>query len=220
MVISRYRSHIEGPEHVLEQIVISSIMDHFGDRSSSWWAAASFPIGASRPDILLAAYEPRVSNLVESTPLHVDVISYLYAVRRAKAETISARIKKPIREVMRVLDLLTDWEITKQSSSAYCLNPIWRRVLPRIVSIEVKVKNWKRAIQQAKLNLAFSHELYVALPEPVAKRIMIHKDFISTSLGLISLDDDRVTILQKATPSSPSVPYYYFKLAAAIARTN
>ena len=220
MVIARYRSHIEGPEHALEQLVISSIADLFGERSSSWWAAASFPVGASRPDILLAAYEPRVRDLVESAPLHIDVVSCLYALRRAEAETISDRIKKPLKEVVEVLDLLAESEIARQSVSVYCLDPTWRRILPQIVSIEVKVKDWRRALQQAKLNLAFAHESYVALPEPIARRIAYHRDLISTSLGLISIDDDSGTILRQATRSSPSVLPYCFKVADAASKTN
>ena len=220
MVISSYRPRIDGPEYALERLLMGSIEGLLGGRPSGWWCAASFPVGASRPDILMATYEPHVRHLSQSAPLHINVISYLYGVRRARPETISARIRKPIIGVKQALDRLVDLGIAKKASTSFYLNPTWRRVLPRVVSIEVKVKNWQRAIQQAKINLAFSHEAYVAVPKSIAYRIVQDQDFTSTAIGLISLDGDTSSILRTPVPSLPSVPSYYFKIAAAVARTN
>jgi hypothetical protein len=220
VAIRRYGAYEDGPEMDIQRVLVCSLEDLFGINSKEWWQATSFPVGASRPDLLLAAYKPILNLLSESGSIHYDVISYLYGVRRARPETISARLGEPISKVVEVVDSLLSLEITGEVASSYYLNPEWRNVLPRIVSIEVKVKNWRRAIQQARLNLAFSHQTYIAMPERIAKRIITYPEIQSTSIGLISIRQDRVSILRNADKLKPSVPSYYYKIAGAIANTH
>jgi hypothetical protein len=59
-----------------------------------------------------------------------------------------------------------------------------------LVSIELKLHDWKRAISQACLNLRVSNFSYVALPEPVWDRIdtRIYSAAIEHGIGLLSVD--------------------------------
>jgi hypothetical protein len=59
-----------------------------------------------------------------------------------------------------------------------------------VVSIELKLKDWPRAIAQAYLNLRVSNYSYVALPEQAWSRIdrRIYTQAFEYGIGLLSVD--------------------------------
>lgn len=60
----------------------------------------------------------------------------------------------------------------------------------KIVSIELKVRNWKKGIQQSYLNLRVANYSYLALPDPIWNRInrRIYVDAFTHGIGLLSVD--------------------------------
>jgi len=59
-----------------------------------------------------------------------------------------------------------------------------------IVSVELKLRDWKKAINQACLNQRVSNYSFVALPEPVWDRIdrRIYAVSFEQGIGLLSVD--------------------------------
>jgi hypothetical protein len=59
-----------------------------------------------------------------------------------------------------------------------------------VVSIELKLHDWKRAISQACLNLRVSNFSYIALPEPSLYRIdtRIYTAAVEHGIGLLSVN--------------------------------
>lgn len=58
-----------------------------------------------------------------------------------------------------------------------------------IVSVELKLNNWKEAIEQARLNLRVSDYSYVALQDPLGRfDAQLYIDAIQNGIGLLSVD--------------------------------
>ncbi len=77
-----------------------------------------------------------------------------------------------------------------------------------IHSVELKIRDWKRAIAQAYLNLRVADYSYVALPESVFARIdsILLPEVRSCGVGLISVNGVARELIQ-AQPSTKLQPH-------------
>jgi len=69
-----------------------------------------------------------------------------------------------------------------------------------ICAVEIKIHDWKRAIEQACLNLRIADYSYVALPESTWARLnkRLYKDVQETGLGVISVDGFAKEVIEPA----------------------
>lgn len=67
-----------------------------------------------------------------------------------------------------------------------------------IVAIELKLRDWRRALAQACLNLRVSNFSYIALPEPIWDRInkSVYTASIEQGIGLLSVNGVTTLILR------------------------
>ena len=86
----------------------------------------------------------------------------------------------------------------------------------RIITIEAKIRNWKRALHQAELNQNFASHSYVLLPE---KSI---SENVATSfrgnIGLLAQDDNRVIFKKRAKKGKLPGSYFSWILNEYIGR--
>jgi hypothetical protein len=84
-----------------------------------------------------------------------------------------------------------------------------------IASIELKLRDWKRALAQAYLNLRVSNYSYVALPEPIWNRIdkRIYTASIEHGIGLLSVDGVTKLVLrpERSKRIQPQLRKNFFK---------
>lgn len=72
----------------------------------------------------------------------------------------------------------------------------------RLVTVELKLHDWTRAIQQAYLNLHVANYSYVALPENTWSKVSprLYNLAATYGIGLISVDG-KAKLIMKAAPS-------------------
>jgi DNA-binding Lrp family transcriptional regulator len=180
------------------------------------------PLGAGIPDLVVVSYYPQVFALAHVDLSDAQILAYLRAVGRARLETIAERLGTSAKTIERRLAGLIDAEaIVTASANTFLLAPLWREILPEIITIEVKVSNWQKAVGQAARNRIFAHRSFVALPSIVAERIRTESILSQLGLGLLSVSEDKsVTILRKARRRQPVVWAYYYRLASMLARSH
>lgn len=214
-----FRARRRGPEAAIESAVARRIPELFSTEDRRFWAAASLPVGAGMPDLAVMEYEPEIVALAHAGVPAVRVLAYLRAVSRARLETITVRVGQPEKMVLRCLENLVRDQAVDFGSEVFALSATWRRILPDVFTVEAKVVNWRKAIEQAMRNRIFAHRSFVALPERVAEKV--HKDaaFDDLGLGLLSVAaEDQVRVLVQAQRRQPRVWTYYYQLAAAVAK--
>jgi hypothetical protein len=210
----QYRHLRAGPETTLQRAVEGRLLSLFPQGNRLLWTAGSVPLGAGRPDIVLTACEPQVMALTDVDVTSRTMLAYLRAVGHARSETISARLGKSLKVVERSLSSLVEANIVIVDGGSYALSEDWRAVLPEIVTIEVKVGDWRRAVSQAARNRIFSHRSFVAVPEQVAERVKAEAVFRELGIGLLAVEcDGDVRVVRRARRTMPKVWSYYYTLA-------
>lgn len=218
--VTQFRVRREGPEAFIQDIVVDNIPALLSPTDNSW-TAASLPLGAGIPDLVVVSYKPQVFALAQVDLQDAQILAYLRAVGKARLETIAERIGGSPGKLSHRLYNLVEVDAVVSSSNTFSLNPTWRQILPEIVTIEIKVANWQRAIEQAARNKIFAHMSFVALPDKIAQRIRTEPILHKLGIGLISVTEDgNASAIRKPRRNSPSVWTYYYQLATILARSR
>jgi hypothetical protein len=218
MDVTYFRPRRPGPEAVIENAVARSIPELFPSETRPVWTAGSVPIGAGMPDLVIVSCEPQVFALTKIEMPTTHILAYLRAVGRARLETITSRIRRPREVIIRCLNGLVEVEAVSSRSETFSLAPAWRDILPEIVTVEAKVANWQKAVEQANRNRIFAHNSFIALPERVARRVKSEEIFRKLGIGLLSVSEQQeVNIVRRARWNQPRVWAYYYYLASLIA---
>ena len=213
-----FRSRRSGPEIHLEDALIRGLLELFPIPDERRWIGGSLPIGSGIPDLVIVAWKPKVLALAHVEMSVAEILAYLRTVGRARIDTISERLRKPECVLNCSLSGLAEHKVIVSESRLYSLAPEWKEILPEIISVEVKVKEWRRAVVQASRNTIFSHKSYVALPADVAERVRGEPEFSDQGIGLLSVDPNGgLEVIRKSRRRVPRVWAYYYRLAEVIA---
>src|ERR1039457_3281895 len=150
-VVTQFRARRQGPEALMQDVVVHRIPELFGPSQNSW-TAASLPLGAGVPDLVVVSYDPQVFALAHVDLTDAQILAYLRAVGKARLDTIAERMGTSPEKLSSRLSNLVEAEAIATSANTFSLAPPWRHILPEIITIEVKVSNWQRAVEQAARN--------------------------------------------------------------------
>lgn len=218
--VTQFRPRRHGPEAIMQDIVAGQIQELFCPSPPSW-IAASVPLGAGIPDLVVVSYNPQVFALANIELTDAQILAYLRAVGKARLETIAQRMGTSPKELSDRLSSLVDAAAIETSSNTFSLAPPWRQILPEIITIEIKISKWQRAIEQAARNRIFAHLSFVALPEKVAQRVRTEALLVELGIGLISVSEDgAAAVIRKPRRTRPIVWTYYYQLASLLARSR
>jgi hypothetical protein len=218
MDVQYFRPRRPGPEVQLENVVAERIPDLFGGGAHPMWTAGSVPIGAGRPDLVVVSYRPEVLALADLEMPNAHVLAYLRAAGSARLGTLTDRMRRPRQTLIRCVNGLVELDIVSRDAEILSLSPQWREILPEVVTIEVKVTDWRRAVDQAARNCIFAHRSFVAVPEAVAERVRREPVFARLGIGVLSVTDDNdVCVRRRGRRHRPSVWAYYYRLASLVA---
>lgn len=218
MDVTYFRNRRIGPEATVEDAVARSLPSIFPQESDYRWAGGSVPLGAGLPDLVLVSCHPQVIALAHIDLCPHEILGYLRAVRSATLETIADRVDMPLRSTQSRLQQLCEFDVIMQNAANYSLSKNWRNILPEVITIEVKVKDWKTAVQQASRNRILAHQSYIAVPEKLAIKIANDEIFETLGVGVLSVNfENEVSIVKRAESVLPRVWSYYYKLATLAA---
>lgn len=216
--VTYFHRQRSGPESIIENAVADQIPNLFANEASALWMARSPSIGAGMPDLVVVSHDPRVLTLAQFEIPTAQILAYLRAVGCARLDTIIERVGMPEKYTVRCLNDLVRVEAVLKIQDKYELPPLWRHILTEIITIEVKVKNWKRAVEQAARNSIFAHRSFMALPDRLAQRVKSESILKKLGIGLISVGDDRrVKVLRRSRRRIPRVWKYYYEVAFLVA---
>lgn len=217
MDISFFRSRIPGPEIVLEDVVTNNIEEFTPTDGLPSWIACSPRIGAGMPDVLFAYYNPEVYALTGREFSHTQLLAFLRAMRGAQLDSILIHLKYSEKNLRRYLEELINVNVIEQYDSNYYLTKTWLNIIPTIVTVEIKVQDWRRAVSQASRNKIFSNQSYVALPKAVSDRVKNDPTFVDHGIGLLSIENESVHKEIEAAQTQPQIWEYYYRLALLLA---
>lgn len=218
--VKYYRPRRPGPEEIIEGAVLRALDDVLPRTSLPTWVACSLMVGAGMPDLLAVSLDPRVVAIADPDIADSSVLAYLRAVGCARFDTIVDVLGRKPANLSASLNALVDAAVVADTAEGFSLEPVWRAILPEVVSIEAKVSNWRKAIHQAARNQLFSHRSFVALPPRVAERALEDESLSLHGIGVLSVTQDgAVAVVRQAVAREPMLWAYYYHLAHHVART-
>lgn len=107
--------------------------------------------------------------------------------------------------------------LEKLPSGQYKVVREYKLITKKIISIEAKLRNWKRALHQAARYKRFSNKSYVLIDKkhinPALKNILL---FQERNIGLMSMDDEGYNIHYSPTPMDAPQTHSFFRLNEAV----
>ena len=96
-----------------------------------------------------------------------------------------------------------------------------RPPISKIFAIEAKLRDWKKAMQQATRYLDFAHQSWVLLDNYYCKPALKHRDeFIKRNIGLITINtSSELNVLIKAKPQPPRTNYRFWGANTSIVKS-
>jgi len=219
MNITYFRPTRPGPELRMEMMVARQIDALFPGLKYPNWTAGYLTIGAGMPDLVVVSSNPEVTKLTAFEKPNAYILAYLKAVQQARLATITERLNCALSTVAACLEGLVKASVVEQEKDFFRLARPWRNILDEIVTIEVKVNNWRKAVEQASRNGVFAHRSYIALPQKVVERIKDEPILRKQGIGILAVEDaGNVVMYRKAPRRRPKVWAYYYELASITAR--
>lgn len=213
-----FRPRIAGPELAIEDAVLQSLDRLFSFHRTERWTGGSVPIGSGLPDVISVRYRPQISNLLAVTTVDRQIISYLRG-RSATLETIADNLRYTITTAEESLSKLQELGIVETFGTLFEVTDAYCDILPEVITVEAKVKDWRGALQQAIRNSIFAHRSFIALPSSIVSRLHCPAGFERHGIGILEVDEgENVRVSRDARRNTPAVWDYYFQLAVIAAR--
>jgi DNA-binding MarR family transcriptional regulator len=197
----RSRIPTPGPELDLVTLALHSYLLNSAPASPLVFREPELPTGF--PDVVAVfchAYsaqpQPGRANL---GPAHLRLLHHLYTVRHGSASDLASALGHSPRLTRRMLDELEHASLVQRSGSTELARPIDSVFIARrIVAVEAKIHDWRRALRQAVANTWFASHSYVLLPAArISREVCQHAAHLG--IGVMTFDGIRVAVRGLAT---------------------
>jgi len=221
MEVVEYRNMVDGPEYRMELALRPRLDELIKNQANFNWVAGSMRVGAGMPDLTVVNYVPEVFAFANIDIEESSILTYLSLVNKARPETIANRVGISKQGVNDKLTTLIDLKLVHQELNAFRILPDTKDVISNITTIELKVKNWKKAIVQANRNLLFANKSYVAMPIKYANKLKEHSLVKMKGIGIIGIDDsNNISLIKNARNNTSKVWSYYYLIARELAKNK
>ncbi len=200
-----------------ERDLIDTVLINIGSfvpYGSNFVFSTELEIGAGIVDILLGRstkeYEPIPDTVVPSlrklAGSSVVVLSYLYSQRPLTANTLAKRSGLDTNLVVNALAHLLELGLCRQPSTNTYMRTSITDQFTELISIEGKLQNWRKALQQAYRNRLFSTYSYVVLDARHARPACSNIDLFrncGVGLALAGLSSQTISFVYKPNAARP-----------------
>lgn len=209
-----FRSPRPGPESDLVNSMIANLEEFIGPLTHYEILIETYAeIGI--PDILLIKYNTKkfknsfVAERRDLSKTHLKILHHIWSSdqRGKKVEDLIKELGYSERETVKVCEALERVNLLKLVNNRFKVQDRKNAFfIDRIISIEAKISNVKKAIEQAFVNLNYASHSYVLMPhEKITKAT---RERIPSPIGLLGQQNKR-TIKTKAAKSD-KIPSSYF----------
>ena len=191
-----------------EDNLISVVLERirFFFNSDNIIAATEIPIGAGIVDIVAGQIINAKSQTYELLDgMESYMISLLHYKQRLSLFTISRKANLSPDKTLAILQQLVDKGYIQTTNNCYLRV---RLPIDRVIAIEGKLKNWKKALQQANRNRLFATQSFVALEARYARPALQNLDlFKHYQVGLVIVSSEgNLQIVYRPRLTKPITP--------------
>ncbi len=183
---------------MLERDLVNNMNSYLNTRGVRYTNELRMGIGISDISLNLGAYY-RLKQIDDYFLLAIQ--TFIHKNRAVTFDEIRKKFLLSVKQVKWYVFSLADLNLVKiKNHLVTSLKNIFSTNLGTLISIEVKLKDWKGACLQAQRYLWFSDYAYVAMPDGYIKNVD-KKLFEESSIGLLSVSGKQ---LQEVIPAKRS----------------
>jgi hypothetical protein len=165
------RKPVQGPEFELVQLFVRHLNEDQGQVNTRAIAVFYEPhVGGCFPDLVVAEYDSEVfqnwsnaRSVINTTD--VRILNHLHRVGQAAIGEIDRYLGYSRRSLERSLEHLEGANLAVETDNGWAPLPLEEVFgIQRLVAIEAKVEDWRRAFRQADSHRHFASECFVLLP--------------------------------------------------------
>ncbi|WP_029913808.1 hypothetical protein [Pelobacter seleniigenes] len=151
------------------------------------------------PDMVLGSFSPKVKSRLENSTVDYNWVGPLTSFRKKDIVSICEFSEKFGISKRKATQVINQYQVAgyleKIESSTFEVIREYEIMAKAIISIEGKLKNWRRAVFQAQRYKRFSNLSFVLLEGKYSNPAIENIDlFKSANVGLITMEDDKVDI--------------------------
>jgi hypothetical protein len=193
--------HFRTEADMLPQLA-TAVLNRFSMAGGQWLVIDEHLVASKIPDLLVARVNVEILrarvDLGLIRPLTATQITLLRSLRTDRAasdDLIASATRVGLETVRRNLrTLLADGYVIQPRAKVYRRATVAVPLFDRVVTIEAKLRDWRRALVQARAHRAFANETYVAFDSRYEERFLRSAQaFESSGVGLIAVESGNGT---------------------------
>lgn len=213
-ILINFRKPKKGPEmHLIEQL-INNISSIFGnDYSYEVLVEAYAEIGI--PDLIVVVYDKEFlkntwdENRCNLNIIDIKILHHIWTVgnKGINFNEIVNILGYDRNVINKVINKLCKADLTICKNNRLVIaNPENAFFVKKIITIEAKISNYKKAFEQAFININYSSHSYVLMPyENINQKV---KSNLPKTIGLLGQKDNSTVLTKKA--KEEKIPSSYF----------
>lgn len=143
----------------------------------------------------------------------IKILHHLYNVKIFKEKSeITKELGFSLRNANKSVGKLLEAELVTMNKQNKIKIKLTKEIffIKEIISIEAKLHNWKRALEQSVNNTYFSSQSYTLFPDKIITKRLL-EEYINTDVGIISFEKSyRVIIKPKRRTIPSSMSSWFF----------
>lgn len=197
-----------------EQILVDSVVDRFKNKwiwikkynRSKIEILTEVNLWYWIPDIVVIHKKNTISNIRDTilSVFDINILDIIKSKKQISLDWLLDLTKSSKNQVNNSISVLINENIISNKWDNIFSFTDYNTDISDCIAIEVKLKNWKRALNQAHRYKWFANESYVLLPEsniwPALKQIELFKRF---NVWLLGYNEDKIIYHFKPTSSKP-----------------
>lgn len=205
----RHRQTFGGPEFELINAALENGFPNDTRLQRLLFREPELPTGF--PDLVLVYFGRSPVNFAPSrvhlTHQHIRLLHHLYSVRRSDVRNLSSTLALKERLVRTFVDDLINSSLVSLRGKT-----ITSKSLPtifaarRIVAVEAKVKDWRKALHQAAANMWFASHSFILLPRH-RRLSFITEEAQKIGVGVLVYDGEATKVVIKAKKNNIPASY-------------
>lgn len=196
------------------------LSDFFERRINRYFLIEEFNSTYGVADLVIGTYNPYLSKKMARKCIDLNWVAPLSSFEKNKEISVTDfmdtfGVSRPT--ALKKLRNYTDAKFAKPiGPHLYKITKAYKTITETVVSIEAKLKNWKRALLQANRYKKFSNYSFVLLNQQYARPALsnIHK-FKELNIGLMTMDEIGYTLHYSPGRMNQSKSQYYLMVNEA-----
>lgn len=198
---------------LIEEFIESGFFEKFNTKRYGYTLIYEPYTGFGYADLVCLRWDKTIQdrwNVKRNRLLEEDIkiLHYLYNAQTAKSvDQMEKYLGYDNRTLQNIVDRLVSAElITENRSSRFKIRPLKNIFfIHEIITVEAKIRDWKKALEQSYNNVFFSSKSFSLFPNETINQNMLEA-YRKTDVGILSMDPGKKACRQVLRPGKMHIP--------------